>query len=169
MARFALSGSRWQQQGLPALFGILCLGLAGLVVIMLDQKRATPDLAGISEQYARFVQSRQRLENLPPVRPIHWQLRQLRQLARTLPGVHEMKVIEANPSFYPEAVQQRIGSFGGTVWKIALRGTFPSVVWLCRIAQPQVPLIVDEIRASGGIAHAVLFMLGASPHIKGET
>ena len=169
MARFALSGSWWQQQGLPALFGILCLGLAGLVVTMLDQKRATPDLTGISEQYARFVQSRQRLESLPPVRPIHWQLRQLHQLAQTLPGVHEMKAIEADPNLYPEAVQRRIGSFGGTVWKIALRGTFPSVVWLCRIAQPQVPLIVDEIRASGGIAHAVLFMLGANPNVKGET
>ncbi len=169
MARFALSGSRWQQQGLPTLFGILCLSLAGLVVIMLDQKRVTPDLAGISEQYARFVQSRQRLESLPPVRPIHWQLRRLRQLAQTLPGVHEMKVIEADPSFYPEAVQRRIGSFGGTVWKVALRGTFTSVVWLCRTAQPQVPLIVDEIRASGGIAHAVLFMLGASPNVEGKT
>lgn len=169
MARFALSGSRWRQQGLPALFGILCLSLAGLVVITLDQKRATPDLTGISEQYARLVQSRQRLESLPPVRPIHWQLRQLRQLARALPGVHEMKVVEADPSSYPEAVQRRIGSFGGTVWKVALRGTFPSVVWLCRTAQPQVPLIVDEIRASGGIAHAVLFMLGADPDVKGET
>ena len=80
-----------------------------------------------------------------------------------------MKVIEADPGSYPEAVQRRIGSFGGTVWKIALRGTFPSVVWLCRIAQPQVPLIVDEVRASGGIAHAVLFMLGANPNVKGET
>ncbi|MDE0153692.1 MAG: hypothetical protein OXN23_07585 [Gammaproteobacteria bacterium] len=168
MARFALSGSRWQPQGLFVLFGILCLSLAGLAVTVLDQKRVTPDLAVISEQYAQLVQSRQRLESLPPVRPIHWQLRRLRQLARALPGVHEMKVIEADPSFYPEAVQQRIGSFGGTVWKVALRGTFPSVVWLCRIAQPQVPLIVDEIRASGGVAHVVLFMLGANPDVKGE-
>lgn len=151
------------------LFGILCLSLAGLAVTVLDQKRATPDLAGISEQYARLVQSRQRLESLPPVRPVHWQLRRLRQLTRALPGVHEMKVIEADPSHYPEAVQRRIGNFGGTVWKVALRGTFPSVVWLCRIAQPQVPLIVDEIRALGGIAHAVLFILGASPDVKGET
>lgn len=169
MARFALSGSRWRRHGLPALFGILCLSLAGLAVTILDRKRVTPDLAGISEQHARFVQSRQRLESLPPVRPIHWQLRQLRQLARALPGVHEVKVIEADPGFYPEAVQRRIGSFGGTVWKVALRGTFTSVVWLCRIAQPQVPLIVDEIRASDGIAHAVLFMLGASPDVEGET
>lgn len=169
MARFALSGSRWRQQGLPALFGILCLSLAGLVVTMLDQKRVTPDLAGISERYTQLVQSRQRLESLPPVRPIHWQLRQLRQLARVLSGVHEMKVVEADPNFYPEAVRRRIGSFGGTVWKVALRGTFPSVVWLCQIAQPQLPLIVDEIRASGGIAHAVLFMLGASPDVEGET
>lgn len=150
------------------LFGILCLSLAGLVVTILDQKRVTPDLAAISKQYARLAQSRQRLESLPPVRPIHWQLQQLRQLVRTLPGVHEMKVIEAGPRSYPEAVQRRIGSFGGTVWKVALRGTFPSVVWLCRIAQPQVPLIVDEIRASGGIAHAVLFVLGANPDVKGE-
>ena len=150
------------------LFSILCLSFAGLVVTMLDQKRATPDLVGISEQYARFVQSRQRLESLPPVRPIHWQLRQLRQLARALPGVHEMKVIEADPSFYSEAVQRRIGSFGGTVWKVALRGTFPSIVWLCRTAQPQVPLIVDEIRTSGGTAHAVLFVLGADPDVKGK-
>ena len=168
MARFALSGSRWQPQGLFVLFGILCLSLAGLVVTVFDQKRVTPDLVGISGQYARLVQSRQRLESLPPVRPIHWQLRRLRQLAQALPGMHEMKVIKADPSFYPEAVQKRIGSFGGTVWKVALRGTFPSVVWLCRIGQPQVPLIVDEIRASGGIAHAVLFMLGANPDVKGE-
>lgn len=150
------------------LFGILCLGLAGLAVTVLDRKRVAPDLAGISGQYARLVQSRQRLESLPPVRPIHWQLRRLRQLTRALPGVHEMKVIEADPNLYPEAVRRRIGSFGGTVWKVALRGTFPSVVWLCRTAQPQVPLIVDEIRASAGIAHAVLFMLGANPDVEGE-
>ena len=151
------------------LFGILCLSLTGLAVTVLDQRRATPDLTAISKQYARLAQSRQRLESLPPVRPIHWQLQQLRQLAQTLPGVHEMKVIEADPSLYPEAVQRRIGSFGGTVWKVALRGAFPSVVWLCRIAQPQMPLIVDDIQAAGGIARAVLFVLGANPNVRDET
>ena len=149
MVRFTLSGSRWQRQGLPALFGLLCLGLTGLAVTVLDQKRVTPDLAGISEQYARLAQSRQQLEDLPPVRPIHWHLRQLRQLARALPGVHEVKAIEADPDLYPEAVRQRIGSFGGTVWKVALRGAFPAVIWLCRAAQPRMPLIVDEVRAAG--------------------
>lgn len=150
------------------LFGILCLSLAGLAVTVIDQKRATPDLTAISEQYERLVQSRQRLENLPPVRPIHWQLRQLRQLARTLPGIHQMKAIEADPSLYPEAVQQRIGSFGGAVWKVALRGAFSSVIWLCQTAQPWMPLIVDEVQAAGGIAHVVLFVLGASPDVKGR-
>lgn len=169
MVHFALSGSRWQRQGLPVLFGILCLSLAGLAVTVIDQRRATPDLAAISEQYARLAQSRQRLENLPPVRPIHWQLRQLRQLAQALPGVHEIKAIETDSSLYPEAVQRQIGSFGGTVWKVALRGAFPSVVWLCRIAQPRMPLIVDEVQAAGGIARAVLFVLGASPDVISET
>ncbi len=150
------------------LFGLLCLSLAGLAVIMLDQRRATPDLAGISGQYAQLVLSRQRLESLPPVRPVHWQLRQLRQLARALPGVHELHAIEADPARYPDAVRQRIGSFGGTVWKVALRGTFPSIVWLCRAAQSRMPLIVDEIRAADGIAQAVLFVLGASPDATGE-
>ena len=80
-----------------------------------------------------------------------------------------MKAIEADPSLYPEAIRRRIGSFGGTVWKVALRGAFPSVVRLCRITQPRMPLIVDEIQAAGGIAHAVLFVLGASPDVKSET
>lgn len=167
MARFALPGSRWRRQGLPVLIGALCLILTGLVVTALDRKRVTPDLTRISERHAQLERSRQELESLPPVRPIHWQMRQLRQLAWTLPGVHEMKAIETDPALYPEAVRQRIGSFGGTVWKVALRGSLTSVVWLCRIAQPLVPLIVDEIRTAGGTAYAVLFVLGANPDAGG--
>ena len=168
MARFALSGSRWQRQGLPVLIGALCLTITGLVVTALDRKRATPDLARISERHAQLEQSRRQLESLPPVHPIHWQVRQLRQLAWALPGVHEMKAIGADPTLYPEAVRQRLGSFGGTVWKVALRGSLTSVVWLCRIAQPLVPLIVDEVRAAGGTAHAVLFVLGTDPEVGNE-
>ena len=168
MARFALPGSQWRRQGLHALIGALCLALTGLVVATLDRKRTTPDLVRISEQHAQVAQSRRQLENLPPVRPIHWQMRQLRQLARTLPGIHEIKAIEADPDLYPEAVRQRIGSFGGTVWKVALRGSLPDVIWLCRTAQPLVSLIVDEVGTGGGIAHAVLFVLGANPHIGDE-
>ena len=149
------------------LVGVLCLTLTGLVVAALDRKRTTPDLARISERHAQLEQTRRQLETLPPVRPIHWQVRQLRQLAWALPGVHEMKAIEADPGLYPEAVRQRIGSFGGTVWKVALRGALPDVIWLCRTAQPLVPLIVDEVRAAGGTAHAVLFVLGANPDVGG--
>ncbi len=151
------------------LIGTLCLTLTGLVVAVLDQKRTTPDLGRISKQHAQLDQSRRQLEILPPVRPIHWQMRQLNQLARTLPGIHEMKAIEADPDLYPEAVRERIGSFGGTVWKVALRGSLPDVIWLCRTAQPLVPLIVDEVRAGGGIAHAVLFVLGANPDVENGT
>ena len=150
------------------LIGALCLVVTGLVVAALDRKRVTPDLARISERHAQLEKSRRQLETLPPVRPIHWQVRQLRQLAWTLPEVHEMKAIEANPAHYPEAVRQRIGSFGGTVWKVALRGSLTSVIWLCRVVQPRVPLIVDEVRAVGGTAHAVLFVLGANPDAGGE-
>lgn len=150
------------------LIGALCLTLTGLTVIALDRKRVTPDLIRISKRHAQLEQSRRQLEGLSPVRPIHWQMRQLRQLAWTLPGVHEIKAIEADPDLYPEAVRQRIGSFGGTVWKVALRGSLPSVIWLCRIAQSQVPLIVDEIRAAGQTAHAVLFVLGTNPDVGGE-
>ena len=163
MARYALSGNRWRRQGLPVLIGTLCLVLTALTVAALDRKRVAPDLARISERHARLEQSRRQLEGLPPVRPIHWQMRQLRQLAWNLPGVHEIKAIEADPDFYPEAVRQRIGSFGGAVWKVALQGSLLSVIWLCRIAQPQVSLIVDEVRTAGETAHAVLFVLGASP------
>lgn len=151
------------------LIGTLCLTLTGLVVAVLDQKRTTPDLSRISKQHAQLDQSRRQLEILPPVRPIHWQMRQLNQLARTLPGIHEMKAIEANPDLYPEAVRERIGSFGGTVWKVALRGSLPGVIWLCRTAQPLMPLIVDEVRAGGETAHAVLFVLGANPDIGSGT
>ncbi len=151
------------------LIGTLCLTLTGLVVAVLDQKRTTPDLSQISKQHAQLDQSRRQLEILPPVRPIHWQMRQLNQLARTLPGIHEMKAIEANPDLYPEAIRERIGSFGGTVWKVALRGSLPGVIWLCRTAQPLMPLIVDEVRAGGGTAHAVLFVLGANPDIGSGT
>ena len=168
MARFALSGSQWRRQGLRALIGALCLTLTGLVVATLDRKRTTPDLAWISERHAQLAQSRRQLETLPPVRPIHWQMRQLRQLARTLPGIHGIKAIEADPDLYPEAVRQRIGSFGGTVWKVALRGSLPDVIWLCRTAQPLVSLIVDEVETEGGIARAVLFLLGANPHVGDE-
>ena len=150
------------------LIGTLCLILTGMVVTALDRKRATPDLARISERHAQLEQSRRQLEALPPVRPIHWQMRQLRQLARALPGVHEMKAIEMDPTLYPETVRQRIGNFGGTVWKVALRGSLTSVIWLCRLAQPLVPLIVDEVRAAGGTAHAVLFVLGANPQVGDE-
>ena len=150
------------------LIGALCLTFTSLTVIALDRKRVTPDLIRISERHAQLEQSRRQLEGLSPVRPIHWQMRQLRQLAWTLPGVHEIKAIEADPDLYPEAVRQRIGSFGGTVWKVALRGSLPSVIWLCRIAQSQVPLIVDEIRAAGETAHAVLFVLGTNPDVGGE-
>lgn len=150
------------------LLGALCLTLTGLVVTALDRKRVTPDLVRISERHAQLEHSRRQLETLPPVRPIHWQMRQLRQLAWTLPGVHEMKAIETDPALYPEAVRRRIGSFGGTVWKVALKGSLASVVWLCRTAQPLVPLIVDEIRATGATAHAVLFVLGANPDVGGE-
>lgn len=150
------------------LAGTLCLALTGLVVHTLDQKRVTPDLAGISERHAQLEQTRQKLEGLPPVRPIHWQMRQLRQLAQTLPGIHEIKAVEAGPNLYPEAVRQRIGSFGGTVWKVALQGSLPSVIWLCRAAQPQVPLLVDEMQITGKTAHAVLFVLGARPETGGE-
>lgn len=143
--------------------------MTGLAVIVIDRGRATPDLAAISEQYTRLAHSRKQLENLPPVRPIHWQLQHLRQLAQVLPGVHEMKAIETDPDSYPEAVQRRIGSFGGTVWKVALRGTFPSTVWLCRIAQSRMPLIVDDIQVSGGLAQVGLFILGASPDAKAAT
>lgn len=151
------------------LIGALCLTLTGLVVAMLDQKRTTPDLGRISKQHAQLEQSRRQLETLPPVRPIHRQMRQLNQLARTLPGIHKMKVIEADPDLYPEAVRERIGSFGGAVWKVALRGSLPDVIWLCRTAQPLVPLIVDQVRAGGGTAHAVLFVFGANPDIGSET
>ena len=168
MARYTLPGNRWQRQGLPVLIGILCLALTGLGVTALDRKRVTPDLARISERHAQLEESRRQLEGLPPVRPIHWQMRQLRQLAWSLPGVHKIKAIEAGPDLYPEAVRQRIGSFGGTVWKVALQGSLLSVIWLCRTAQSQVPLIVDEVRATGGVAHAVLFVLGASPDVGGE-
>ena len=150
------------------LIGTLCLTLTGLVVTALDRKRVTPDLTRISERHAQLEQSRRQLEGLPPVRPIHWQMRQLRQLAWALPGIHEMKAIEANPDVYPEAVRQRVGSFGGTVWKVALQGSLLSVIWLCRVAQSQVPLIVDEVQVAGKTAHAVLFVLGANPDVGGE-
>ena len=151
------------------LVGALCLALTGLAVAALDRKRTTPDLDRISRQHAQLEQSRRRLEALPPVRPIHWQMRRLSQLARTLPGIREMKAIEADPDLYPAAVRERIGSFGGTVWKVALQGSLPDVVWLCRAAQPQVPLIVDEIRSAGGTVHALLFVLGANPEVGGGT
>ena len=151
------------------LIGVLCLTLTGLVVAVLDQKRTTPDLDRISKQHAQLEKSRRQLEILPPVRPIHWQMRQLNQLARTLPGIHEMKAIEADPDLYSEAVRERIGSFGGTIWKVALRGSLPDVIWLCRTAQPLVPLIVDEVKAGGGTAHAMLFVLGANPDIGSGT
>ena len=165
MARFTLSGSRWRRQGLPATVGVAGLILTGLIVTTIDQKRVTPDLAGIAERHARLERSLRQLEALPPVRPIHWQMRQLRQLARTLPGISEMRVIEADPDLYSETVRQRIGSFGGTVWKVALRGSLSSVIWLCRVAQPLTPMIVDEVQASDGIARATLFVLGANPEI----
>ena len=169
MARFALPGSRLLlRQGLPVLIGALCLILTGLVVATLDRKRTTPDLARIAARHAQLEQSRRQIEVLPPVRPIHWQMRQLRQLARILPGIHEMKAIEADPERYPEAVRRRIGRFGGTVWKVALRGSLPDLIWLCRTAQPLVPLIVDEVGTGGGTAHAVLFVLGANPDAGGE-
>ncbi len=163
MARFASSGSQWRRLGPLALIGATCLTLAGVTVTALDRQRATPDLTRITAERARLERSRQQLEALPPVRSIHWQMRQLRQIARALPDISEMEAIEADPDLYPEAVRQRIGSFGGTVWKVALRGSLSSVIQLCRIAQPLMPLIVDEVQGSEGIARAALFVLGANP------
>lgn len=168
MDLFASSGSRWRRRGLPALVGALCLTVTTAVVVALDQNRVTPDLARISERYAQLEQSRRRLEALPPVRPVHWQLRRLRRLARALPDMHGLKVIEADPTHYSEVVQEKIGGFGGTVWKVAAQGSFSSVVWLCRTAQPLMPLIVDTVQAQGGTANAVLFVLGAPPDVRGK-
>ena len=169
MARFTLSGSRWRRHGLATLIGGLFLAITISVVITLDRQRATPNLSRISQQYAQLEQARKRLEALPPVHPIHWQMQRLHLLAKVLPGVHEMRAIEADPNLYPEAVGRKIGSFGGTVWKVALQGSFTSVIWLCRTAQPLMPIIVDSIQAGNGTAHAVLFVLGADPVTTGRT
>ena len=167
MARFTSLGSPWRQYRLFALAGVLCLTATVTIVTALDRQRVDPDLTRISHQRDELAKARHRLETLPPVRPIHWQMRKLRRLAQILPHLGEMEAIEADPDHYPEAVARRIGNFGGVTWKIAVRGSFTSVVELCRMAQPLMPLIVDSIKAGNGSAHAVLFILGARPGYAG--
>ena len=163
MAHFALFGSRIRQHGPTVLAGGLCLAVAATAVTLLDRQRVFPDLAQISQRHTALEQARQRLEALPPVQPIHWQMQRLRQLAQATPGIHAIQALEATPHDYSVAISQRIGSFGGSIWQVAVQGSFASVIQLCRIAQPLMPLIVDSFSVRDGVAHAMLFVLGTRP------
>jgi len=123
--------------------------------------RTTPDLGALSTHNTQLEQTRERLEVMPPTQPIHWQVKRLQALSKVLPEISAFQAVEADPNNYSEAIAQRIGNFGGVVWKVAMKGSFLSLTMLCRIAQARIPLLIDSVRAENGQAHVVLFVLGA--------
>ena len=163
MAHFRLSGSHLRRLGPIVLASGLCLAVTVTAVLLLERQRVAPDLPQISQQHAILEQARQRLEALPPVQPVHWQMRRLRLLAQVTPGIHDLQTIAAAPQDYSETVNQRLGNFGGAVWQVSVQGSFAAIVQLCRTAQPLMPLIVDSIRVRSDVARATLFVLGARP------
>ena len=150
----------------PALLGpAVCLTLAATFVGVLEQRRLAPDLATLNAQLTGLEQDYQRLQQRAPIAPIHQQMKRLRQLAQTLPGLPPLQAVRSTGES-AEPVRELTGGFAGAVWKVALKGHFTSVIALCRMAQPVMPLIVDSIQVRGRTAHVVLFLLGTDAHPK---
>ena len=159
MVRFTLPGSRRWQYGLAA---ALCLAATFAVVRALDRQRNAPELDRLEREHAQLAQTLAQMEARPPAYPVHWHMRRLRQLARTLPNLAELKAVKADPQRYPEPLSRHTRDFGGEVWKVAVQGPLLSAVALCRMAQPLMPLVVDSIRVRDGQAQLVLFVVGAA-------
>ncbi len=166
MVRFSLSGSRKWQYVLAVAF---CLAVTFAAVRALDRQRAAPDLERLALQHAQLEQTLAQLEARPPAQPVHWHMQRLRQLARTLPNLDELKAVKADSQRYPEPLGRHIRDFGGEVWKVAAQGPLLSVVALCRMAQPLMPLVVDSVQARDDKAQAVLFVVGTAADAHPET
>ena len=161
MARFAWPGSAaLRRRGLHALAAAAGLALTAGVVLHLDRQRQEPDLARLAAEHARLAAAHRRLQALPPVRPVHFQMRRLRQLARTLPGLEPIAAVRAEPDAAGAARWPE--HFGGEVWRAALAGPLLSVAALCRLAQPALPLLVDTIEARDGRARAEVLVFGTA-------
>lgn len=166
MVRCAWPGSAaLRRRGLGALAAAGGLALTLGAVLHMDRQRPLPDLARLAAQRAQLDAAHRRLQALPPVRPVHQQMRRLRQLARTLPGLEPIQAVRAEPDAAGAARWPE--HFGGEVWRAALAGPLLSVAALCRLAQPAIPLLVDSIEARGGRARAVVLVFGTAAAAEG--
>ena len=166
MVRCAWPGSAaLRRRGLGALAAAGGLALTLGAVLHIDRQRPPPDLARLAAQRAQLEAAHSRLQALPPVRPVHHQMRRLRQLARTLPGLEPIAAVRAEPD--AAGVPRWPEHFGGEVWRAALAGPLLSVASLCRLAQPALPLLVDTIEAHGGRARAEVLVFGTAPAAEG--
>ena len=147
----------------------LCLAATFAAVQVLDRQRAAPDLERMARQHAQLERMLAQLEARPAAQPVHWHMQRLRQLARTLPDLGELKAVKTDAQRYPEPLDRHVRDFGGEVWKVAAQGPLLSVIALCRMAQPLMPLVVDSIQARDGKAQAVLFVVGTASGVRPET
>ena len=155
------AGNPWQRRMLMALIAVVCCGSISAGVLLRERARTTVDLDTLAAHFAQLQQRHERLQRMPPSQPVHEQIRRLRALAQVLPNIVAFQVGPATPDNYSAELAEYIGHFGGTVWKVAMKGSLLSLAALCRTAQSEIPLVVDSIRVENDTAHVLLYVLGA--------
>ncbi len=155
------AGNAWPRRMLVVLIAVISSGSISAGVLVRDAARESVNLDGLAAHVSRLQQRHERLQQMPPSQPIHWQIHRLRALAQTLPDITAFQVVAADPDTYSPELAEHIGQFGGTVWKIAAKGSLLSLASLCRTSHHEIPLIVDSVHANNGTAHVLLYVLGA--------
>ena len=163
MARCALSGSglrsvRGDALAAVALLGGLLLATAAAVWALDSQRRSRLEPQQAQLELLR-AQTAERQARARPALPVHFQLRRLRRLARTLPG---LEPLAAAPASAADAEIAGLAAFDGAVWRVEISGSIIAVADLCRRAQARLPVWISSIQSEQGRARAVALLFGAA-------